>query len=206
VVLLTGLTVDSLKRTPVSAHTYFMKADQSLKLAEYHSLDGSFTYTSPGNTELLLVIEAPGYFPKMEILLLPKLDSSISLYKEITMRPIKQGEEFRLQHLYFASGESEILSSSFPELKQLADWLLLNPNIDIEIQGHTDDVGEINDNLGLSNARALAVKKYLVERGCDEDQIKTKGYGESQPIVPNDSEENRQRNRRVMIMVLQAAK
>lgn len=206
VVLLSGMTLDSLKKSPVPASTYFMKTDQSLKLAEYHSLDGAYTYTSAGNTALVLVTEAPGYFPKSILINLPKLDSTISLSQDILLQPIKKGEEFRLDNLYFASGQSEILPGSFPSLKQLADWLLLNPGIIIEIQGHTDDVGEAADNLALSNARALAVKNFLIQKGCDPDQIKTKGFGESLPSLPNDNEENRQRNRRVMVMVLQTAK
>jgi OOP family OmpA-OmpF porin len=71
----------------------------------------------------------------------------------------------------------------------------------VEIAAHTDDVGQENDNLRLSKARANVVRNYLISRGVLSQQLIAKGYGETQPIVPNSSEENRTLNRRVEIII-----
>ena len=72
-----------------------------------------------------------------------------------------------------------------------------NPEISVELQAHTDDIGSKEYNLNLSNRRAYAVVKYLTKRGIDYNRIEPKGYGESDPIAPNDTESNRAKNRRV---------
>ena len=78
-----------------------------------------------------------------------------------------------------------------------------NPDINIEIQGHTDDVGNSADNLALSQDRAYSVMEYLsVDGGIKVSRIKFKGYGETKPIVPNDSPSNRNKNRRTDFLIL----
>ena len=72
-----------------------------------------------------------------------------------------------------------------------------NPQIKVEIQGHTDDIGTAEYNQMLSEKRAQSVMAYLVENGIDPARLTAKGYGEERPRFPNDSEENRARNRRV---------
>jgi outer membrane protein OmpA-like peptidoglycan-associated protein len=81
-----------------------------------------------------------------------------------------------------------------------------NPAIKLEIQGHTDDIGTNKYNQDLSDRRAASVRKYLVSHGIAPDRLKSKGYGEESPIVPNDSTSNRSLNRRVQFMRTEGTK
>jgi outer membrane protein OmpA-like peptidoglycan-associated protein len=100
-------------------------------------------------------------------------------------------------NLNFEFGKAEIKKDSLPYLDKLADTLLKAKNWTIEIQGHTDDKGSDDYNLKLSQNRADAVKKYLISKGISADTITSKGFGESVPLVANDIDANRKKNRRV---------
>lgn len=99
-------------------------------------------------------------------------------------------------NLEFEFNSSVIKDSSFSSLDELAN-VLIKTNWKLKIAGHTDDKGSDNFNQILSEKRANAVKNYLVNKGANTLYIAAIGYGETQPIVPNDSEENRAKNRRV---------
>ena len=84
-----------------------------------------------------------------------------------------------------------------------AEILEKNPTMKVEIQGHTDNVGSEAFNQRLSENRANAVKEYLISKGISADRLKAVGYGQSNPIAPNDTEEGRAMNRRVGMKVLE---
>ena len=119
----------------------------------------------------------------------------------IALEP-KVVKRFVLKNMYFATDKTNILSSSQPALQELYDLLNGHPEIRIRIIGHTDDVGKDDYNQRLSEGRAASVKKEMVKRGIASDRIETEGHGETDPIVPNDSDEHRQMNRRVEIVIL----
>jgi LPXTG-motif cell wall-anchored protein len=100
-------------------------------------------------------------------------------------------------NLNFEFGKAEIKKESLPYLDDLADTILRAKNWRLEIEGHTDDKGSEDFNMKLSQSRADSVKKYLVSKGISSDLITAKGLGETEPIVPNDSDANREINRRV---------
>lgn len=110
---------------------------------------------------------------------------------------IVEGQKFRLNRIYFESGQATLLDSSFYELDRLVFFLGLKPEINIKIIGHTDDEGDDRDNLILSRDRASAVREYLISKDIDPSRLTSDGMGESQPIAENDTEEGKQINRRV---------
>ena len=120
----------------------------------------------------------------------------------IAMSPIKKGEVFIVKNLHFATNKTRILASSEGALNDLYPYLARNPKVQIKIIGHTDNVGKDAANQKLSDGRANAVMKELIERGIDKNRIQAEGRGESQPIDTNDTEEGRQNNRRVEIEIL----
>ncbi len=102
------------------------------------------------------------------------------------------------QGILFETGKSEPLPESTPTLKEIAATLKAHPDLTVEVQGHTDNVGKPADNLALSDARAAAVKSALVQQyGANPAQLTTKGYGDTKPVGDNKSAEGRQNNRRV---------
>lgn len=100
-------------------------------------------------------------------------------------------------NLNFEFGKAEIKKDSLPYLDSLADTMLKAKNWKLDIEGHTDDKGGEELNMKLSQSRADAVKNYLVSKGILADVITAKGYGKTKPLVPNDSDANREKNRRV---------
>ena len=114
----------------------------------------------------------------------------------------KVGSTFVLKNIFFEFDKSNILQQSYKELQQLIELLTENPNMKIEIGGHTDDKGTIEYNQRLSENRANAVVKYLINKGISEKRLKYKGYGELHPIDTNETEAGRFNNRRVEFKIL----
>ena len=104
--------------------------------------------------------------------------------------------------VYFATGSARLESRSEPVLDSVVEIVNRCPELSIMIGGHTDSDGTEADNLALSEARASAVRTYLVNAGADGDRLESVGYGESQPIVQNDSSANKARNRRIEFTVI----
>jgi outer membrane protein OmpA-like peptidoglycan-associated protein len=112
-------------------------------------------------------------------------------------------KELKLKRqLHFLHDSSEMLPDSLSLLEELADALRTHPEIGlVEIQGHTDDSGSAEHNVTLSRSRANAVRDALIGQGVDAERLVAKGYGASQPLVPNTNNANRSKNRRVQLLV-----
>jgi len=106
-----------------------------------------------------------------------------------------------LHGIQFETGKYKIRPFSYPILNQIAQMLIENPIYQIEIQGHTDNVGNPKKNIELSEKRAMAVKEYLVSKGVDENRITTKGYGDTVPVASNETAMGRALNRRVEFLI-----
>jgi OOP family OmpA-OmpF porin len=102
-----------------------------------------------------------------------------------------------LKNINFETDKSNLLQSSCKELNKLVKYLMQNPSFNIEISGYTDNTGKEKDNIKLSEERAKAVVNYLIQNGISEKRASYKGYGSKKPTVPNDTEENKAKNRRV---------
>lgn len=107
-----------------------------------------------------------------------------------------------LKHISFETGSAALSANSKYELDNLVTGLNAFPAISIEVAGHTDDVGVPAENLTLSAARASSVVKYLTDRGISAARLKARGYGDTKPLAPNDSPENRAKNRRTEFTIL----
>ncbi len=115
-------------------------------------------------------------------------------------------KEIRItQQIQFDFNKATIKPVSFPILDAVYDVLAANPKITIEVQGHTDNVGNAAYNQKLSQQRADSVKAYLVKKGIPESRLVSKGYGMAQPLLPNTTEANRALNRRVQFIRTEAS-
>ncbi len=115
---------------------------------------------------------------------------------EMEVAAVEEGKSYRINDITFATNSSEVREPSKRILDEFAVFLMENPSLTVEIGGHTDDVGDAKSNLVLSADRAFEVFGYLQETGVDPTRMKFKGYGESKPLVPNTTPENRKKNRR----------
>lgn len=114
---------------------------------------------------------------------------------------MEEGKAIVLKNILFETGSAQLKATSNAELDQLAKELKAKPALNIEISGHTDNVGNEATNKLLSKNRADAVKAYLVEKGIAETRLTTVGHGSAKPIASNDTEEGRKQNRRVEFVV-----
>lgn len=113
------------------------------------------------------------------------------------------GKKVRLKNIFFETDEAELLPRSFIELRKLQELLEKNPTVQIDIHGHTDFRGDDAYNQNLSERRARAVMEYLIEKGIGRNRLNYRGFGRSQPIGDNKTEEGMKLNRRVEFMVIQ---
>lgn len=107
-----------------------------------------------------------------------------------------------LKNILFEFNRTELLPESYTEINKLLRLMMYNPQIIIKVEGHTDNMGSYDFNIRLSNARAESVVRYLIEKGIDPHRIEYAGYGFTQPIASNDTDEGRKTNRRVAFKVI----
>ncbi|HTM46371.1 MAG TPA: OmpA family protein [Polyangiaceae bacterium] len=110
------------------------------------------------------------------------------------------------QQIHFEYNKAKIRPESYPVLNAVAEVLQKNPNIKLEVQGHTDNQGSASYNKRLSGQRADAVKTYLTAQGIAKDRLQSTGYGFDRPLVPNDTAQNRALNRRVQFIRTEGSK
>lgn len=121
---------------------------------------------------------------------------------DIYLEQIVKGSTITLNNIFFDFAKFTLQDKSKTELNRLLDFLQKNPELKVEISGHTDNVGNPKFNLELSEKRAAEVVKYMKDKGIDAKRIVSKGYGETSPIEKNDSEENKAKNRRIDFKIL----
>lgn len=129
-------------------------------------------------------------------------DTLFTKQENITLHSIKEGESIVLKNIFFATDSFELKEESNAELQTILELMQKNPKIKIEISGHTDNVGKEDYNLTLSKNRAISVKQWLENNGINSERIVAKGYGKTQPIADNNTEEGRNLNRRTEFKIL----
>ncbi len=119
------------------------------------------------------------------------------------LTPVKRGTIAKLDEIYFAAGLAIILEESDPKLKRLRDFMILNPTVNIEIQGHVNDDSKRGlFSKRLSKRRAKRILKYLVDCGISENRLSAVGFGNSKPVFKNPkNDEEKEANRRVEILI-----
>ncbi|MEN9979760.1 MAG: OmpA family protein [candidate division WOR-3 bacterium] len=143
-------------------------------------------------------IDAPGYVVQTVSFNITKGETT-----ERTFELVSKGMVLRLKGVYFELGKATLRPESYPALMEAAQIMKDNPDIVVEIHGHTCSIGSEESNRILSEKRAYAVMNFLVQYGgIDPKRLSAKGFGESQPIASNDTEEGRQLNRRVEFVIV----
>ncbi len=184
-----------------------LKTEEVIATSFSDMQSGAFLLSIPANRDYALNVKRPGYLFFSDNFSLEGVHSKTDPYiKDIPLKPIKVGETVVLRNIFFEYDEYALLPKSKVELKRLVNLLKNNPELNIRIQGHTDSRGDEQYNLELSEKRAESVYDYLVERGIDKKRLSYKGYGESQPVATNETEEGRAENRRTEFVVVKGDK
>ena len=168
-------------------------------------------YTSKDNGEFLAVMPlgsayafnaiADGYLFYSDNFELSKATAGKPYLLEIYLEKLKPGGNVILRNIFFDTNKFELLPASLTELSSLLQLLQANTTVSIEIQGHTDNVGNAADNQKLSFQRAKAVYDYLVANKIEADRLTYKGYGATKPLATNDTAAGRQQNRRTSFQI-----
>ncbi len=128
----------------------------------------------------------------------------MALSEVVAIRTTARGLIVNLPDILFDFGKATLRPEARETLSRVAGILSVSPVYDLRVEGHTDDVGSDEFNQDLSLRRAQSVRGYLIQAGLPAKMIEAEGFGETQPLVPNDSSENRQKNRRVEIVISNA--
>ncbi len=164
---------------------------------------GEFLVPIPVMTNLGLNVWRDGYLFFSENFSFDDVRTGVDphLY-DIPLQPIRAGETVVLRNIFFKTDSHELLPESLVELRKLLELLNQNPQMRIEIGGHTDSTGSFVYNQSLSERRALSVYNYLVENGIESNRLAYSGYADQKPIATNETEEGRALNRRTEFKVL----
>lgn len=173
--------------------------------------DGEFLVTLPAGKDYALSVSKEKYlFYSDNFALAENGTPGEPFLLDIALTPISSGtgetaraKPIVLKNVFFETGSAELKKESLIELNRLKKLLEDNPSLKIQINGHTDNVGSDADNLTLSNNRAKAVYDFLVQEGIEVKRLKFKGFGETEPVVANETAEGRQQNRRTEFVIIQ---
>lgn len=204
VVLVSGKVIDSKNNEFVNADIMYedLATGEKLGIANSNPDDGNYLIVLPGGGVYGFMAEVPGYYPISENIDLSDITENSNLKKDLYLNPLEKGSIIKLNNLFFEFNQFTLKPESFSELNRLAKLVNKSNTMELQINGHTDNVGEEDYNLQLSKNRANEVKEYLVKNGLSEKQIKTKGYGSEKPLATNDTEKGRLENRRVEFIIL----
>jgi outer membrane protein OmpA-like peptidoglycan-associated protein len=207
VVSIRGVITNEKTSEPVKATVILasLKKDTSDSLRIEASSEGTYNLEVDPEDDYEIFVESAGYMRKRNKLLLSQqapIDNSDVVVRNFSLTPIEVGTTVNLESVLFDRGTAEMLSGSTETLDEVVKFLSDNPAIEIEVSGHTDNRGRADLNQILSQERAEAVKRYMVEQGINSARIQEKGYGGTRPIASNAIEEERRKNRRVEFTII----
>lgn len=165
--------------------------------------DGKFSTTLPIGDTFIIKVKTIVDTTKYGLIAIRQLEPDEQFTEPFFVNvKFEPARSYRLDNVYFDSGKSTLRSESFTELDELVSYMKWKENEKIEIGGHTDNVGTDADNLKLSQQRAEAIRQYLIKKGIQPTRVIAKGYGASEPVADNSTDEGRQKNRRTEVKIL----
>nr|PZN57380.1 MAG: hypothetical protein DIU61_02265 [Bacteroidota bacterium] len=198
--------VDAETQSPLNARVRLQGLRDNVIVPSKNAGDGvtDFAVAGPQEKQYRLSVELDGYVFVNETVTLPGAGTEPrTINRTVALRKLAVGVSGVLRNIYFDFDKWSFKSESYNELNKLERMMQQNPNIRVEISGHTDNIGTKAYNMYLSRKRAEAVKDFLTSKGIDARRIKATGYGETRPLASNDDErEGRELNRRVEFLVI----
>jgi outer membrane protein OmpA-like peptidoglycan-associated protein len=199
-----GTVADKKTKAPLEAAIEIIDLQKNVPVyQDYSSEDaGEFLATLGAGKNYGLNISRSGYLFYSDNFSLIGLKDKKAFNLSVLLSPIEVGNKVILKNIFFDTNKFELKAESKAELQKLIEFLQLNPTVRIEISGFTDDVGNNETNVTLSEKRANSVYQYLSANGITPTRLVYKGYGEAQPIAPNTTDDNRALNRRTEFMII----
>lgn len=200
---ITAQVIDSRTGNPVQADVRL----ENLKNHETEAMatdPGGLLFMSlPAGSDYAFIVSKAGYLFYSENFSLSDPGSPLEPHHlMIRLNPVEIGQKMDLYNIFFETDSSVIKDESFAELEKLRKFLTENPDLEVEIQGHTDNTGSREYNMELSERRAKSVLNYLTSNGIGGGRLYSKGYGAERPVASNETEEGKRQNRRTTILVM----
>ncbi len=167
-----------------------------------NSNTGEYLIVLPAGRNYSVSANRDGFFFYSQNFDVPDDAKYQELKKNIELKPIEKGTKVVLNNIFFESGKAELKPESYLELAKAIELMKVNTSMRVEVGGHTDNVGADDKNMALSHARAKAVMDFMVKGGIAVGRLMAKGYGETQPVATNDTDEGRQANRRTEFVII----
>jgi outer membrane protein OmpA-like peptidoglycan-associated protein len=204
VAIVVGTVVDAESNAPVSARlvTDIKSTNQEFNTTTFEPETGDYKLLLPLKEIYRVTASREGFFPVTEEIDLSRESNFRTIRRNIVLIPIRQGQLIRLSQIMFSQSSAEVVDSSYPELDRIVAMMREYPTMEILVEGHTDNQGDLQKNVKLSEDRVREVKKYLASKGVAEARIQTKAWGPAKPIASNLTEQTRQKNRRVEFTIL----
>lgn len=206
VITVKGVVYNTKTRRPMQARIFYESLPEGKEIGTIESdpLTGEYQIILPTGNMYGYLAEAEGFVAINANIDLKSIDVYDELNKDLYLVPIEKGAVVRLNNIFFDFDKVELKQASFPELNRIIEMLNKNPEMKISIEGHTDNIGIVAYNIGLSERRANAVAMYLIKEGIAAERMKAVGWGKSRPIVSNDDEiGGRELNRRVEFKIVE---
>lgn len=199
-----GVVREKATGTPLSAKIELvdLNANKVESLVKSDSLNGAYLMVLTQGAEYALYVTKPGFLFKSVNFNYSEVKDFEPITLDVELERVRQGTSVVLNNIFFDVDKYELKGKSGAELNKVIRFLSENPSIKIEIGGHTDDTGKEDYNKELSRKRAQAVHDYLTSHGVSASRLTSKGFGSSQPVGDNSTEQGRQLNRRIEFRVL----
>ena len=195
---------ESMKKLRANIELYDLATAELVTSAVSDKITGEYLVCLPSGKNFALNVSREGYLFYSDNFSLSSVDTAKVFEPfrlDVPLVPIKVGQSTVLKNIFYETASAELKPDSRAELERIAIFLNANPQVKIEISGHTDNVGDKKYNLGLSDRRAQSVYNYLIANGISSGRLIYKGYGDSKPVATNDTEEGRQLNRRTEMVI-----
>ncbi|MBX6380917.1 MAG: OmpA family protein [Thermoflavifilum aggregans] len=199
-----GEVYDSLTHQPLSASIDLIDVETDSLITRIQSdVNGHYLVTLPVGKIYAFHVSHPGYLFYSDQFSLVNQKAYQPYEVNIPLQPIQLHARVVLKNIFFDFNKYDLKPESRPELDRLVQFLRDNPTLHIAIKGYTDSVGAASFNLVLSQHRAEAVMQYLIQHGIAASRLKAIGYGATQPVATNETEEGRALNRRVEFEIIE---
>ncbi len=187
-----------MKPNPGETIVFVNALTEERKVSVSDSL-GEFKILVPEGSDQIISIETAGMENFYRQINIPSDQGTVTFNMTIKYNPPRV---ITLKNVNFQTGSAALTVASFDAVDKLILLLEKKPTLEVEIRGHTDNVGNDQTNLDLSQKRAETVARYLISKGIAQSRLVAKGYGSTIPIAPNDTANNRALNRRTEVKVI----
>ncbi len=204
VIMIDGKVINAKTKEPIDATVHYetLPDGEEVGVARTNPETGEYKIVLPTGYKYGYRAEAKGFISINKNIDATKSKAYSEVQQDLQLVPIEEGQNAVMNNLFFDFNKTKLNSDSYPELNRLVKLMNQYPKMKIEVAGYTDNVGGDEYNLKLSENRAKSVAEFIISKGISKNRITSKGYGKSDPVADNSTEDGRHLNRRVELIIV----